>query len=94
VLQVWEHKLAEGDYQNSCFGVQVPAWHGSALPMGILPAAVICRQPPALIRTLWFHEPGRITATSVSQYRDLGHGTVFLLTFEPQTFQSKHSDTN
>ena len=41
-----------------------------------------------------FHEPGRIMATAVSQYRDLGHGTVFLLTFEPQTFQSKHSDAN
>ena len=41
-----------------------------------------------------FHEPGRNTATAVSPYRDLGHGTVFLLTFEPQTFQSKHSDIN
>jgi len=41
-----------------------------------------------------FHEPGQITATTVSQYRDLGHGTVFLLTFEPQKFQSKHSDIN
>ena len=40
------------------------------------------------------HEPGRITATAVLPYRDLKHGTVFLLTFEPQTFQSKHSDIN
>ena len=49
------------------------------------------------LRTLvnWlFHEPGRITATTVSPYRDLEHGTVFLLTFEHQTFQSKHSDIN
>jgi len=37
---------------------------------------------------------GRITATAVLPYRDLVHGTVFLLTFEPQTFQSKHSDIN
>jgi len=41
-----------------------------------------------------FHEAGWITATAVSQYRDLGHGTVFLLTFASQTFQSRHSDTN
>jgi len=41
-----------------------------------------------------FHEPGRITATAVLPYRDLGDGTVFLMTFEPQTFQSKHSDIN
>ena len=41
-----------------------------------------------------FHEPGRITATAVLPYRDLEHGTVFLLTFEPYTFLSKHSDIN
>jgi len=44
---------AEGHYQNCYFGVQVPAWHGSKLPMGILPATVICRQPPASICALW-----------------------------------------
>jgi len=49
--------------------------------------------PRTLVDCL-FHEPGRITAITVSQYRDLGRGTVFLLTSEPQTFQSKHSDIN
>jgi len=52
-----------------------------------------CIDPHTLVDCL-FHEPGRITAIAVSQYRDLGHGTVFLLTFEPKTFQSKHSDIN
>jgi len=33
-----------GHFQNSCSGVQVPARHGSTLPTGILPAAVVCRQ--------------------------------------------------
>ena len=49
--------------------------------------------PRTLVDCL-FHEPGRITAIAVSQYRDLGRRTIFLLTLKPQTFQLKHSDIN
>ena len=45
--------LTAGHFQNSYFGIQVPARHGSTLPTGILSAAVICRQPPASFRALW-----------------------------------------
>jgi len=88
------YRFGRGHFENSCFGVQVPAWHGSALPTGI------CQPLSSVVsHQCWSAHSGRlsvprITATAVSQYSDLGHGSVFLLTSEPQTFQSKHSDRN
>jgi len=71
---------------QTCIGTTISRCHLSS-------AATVDPRTP-VDRLFHVGLPGRITATAVSPYRDLGHGTVSPLNFGLQTFHSKHSDIN